>query len=264
MEKNNVLASMEKALDILLMFNPGQQELSATEISERLGLPLSTTYKYLKALRNKDFIAKDDSSKRFHLGWTIFSINSQVSADHGISDVAFTEMKELVTAVGETALLTVVSGDKSMCLERVESSRLVKISHERGSIRPLHAGASGKILLAYQEADFLSDYFNRKRLQDHYLNEDAICSQLEDIRRQGYAFSDSELDIDAVAVAAPVFNHTSRLVAGLTVAGPKDRTNMNKLGVWTEAVRAGAQRMSRRLGCPEDILIPNSHSHGAV
>lgn len=255
---------MEKALDILLMFNPHQQDLSALEISERLGLPLSTTYKYLKALRNKDFIDKDSRSKRFHLGWTVFQIVNQHSADLGLLDIALPELKTLVDEIGETAFLTVVSGDRSMCLEKVDSTRLVKISHERGSGRPLHLGASGKILLAYQEADFVSGYLERKQAEKRPAVPEDLSRQLDDIRARGYAFSDSELDSDAVAVAAPVFDDSGFLAAGLTVAGPKERMNENKLGTWITAVRDRARNMSRCLGCPETVLVPDSHTLGAV
>jgi DNA-binding IclR family transcriptional regulator len=257
------LASMEKALDILLLFNSDRQEMSATDISEAMGIPLSTTYKYLKALREKDFINKDNCSNHFHLGWTIFQIVNHHTDGRRISDIAYSEMRSLAANIGETILLTVISGQKALCLEKVDSSHLVKISHDRGSVRPLHSGASGKILLAFQASDFISAYCDR----DFSLSSDqesTIYQQLELIRRQGFAFSDSELDSGAVAVAAPVFNHTSRLVAGLTVAGPKDRMNKNKLGTWTQLVREKARIMSRSLGCPDNVLYPDSHALGAV
>lgn len=256
------MASMEKALDILLLFNSERQELSATDISESMGIPLSTTYKYLKVLRSKDFIAKDSCSSCFHLGWTIFQIVNCRNDGRRVADVAFSEMKSLAAEIGETVLLTVISDHKALCLEKVDSSRLVKISHERGSVRPLHTGASGKVLLAFQPSDFVSTYFDQHHLFSAE-NGVSIYQQLKQIRKQGYAFSDSELDAGAVAIAAPVFNHTSQLVAGLTVAGPKDRMN-HKLGAWTRMVREKAHVMSQRLGCPADVMIPNSHAPGAV
>lgn len=257
------MASMEKALDILLLFNSDRQEMSATDISEAMGIPLSTTYKYLKALREKDFINKDSCSNRFHLGWTIFQIVNFHTDGRRISDVAYSEMRSMATNVGETILLTVVAGQKALCLEKVDSSHLVKISHERGSVRPLHVGASGKILLAFQNPDFVSEYFDRDFVFSSG-QENIIFQQLELIRQQGYAFSDSELDSGAIAVAAPVFNHTSQLVAGLTVAGPKDRMSKNKLGTWTKLVREKARIVSRSLGCPDNVLYPDAHTLGAV
>jgi len=257
------MASMEKALDILLLFNSDRQELSATDISDAMGIPLSTTYKYLKALREKDFINKNSCSNKFHLGWTIFQIAIRHNDERRISDLAYCEMRSLAAAVGETILLTVLSDQKALCLEKVDSCRLVKISHDRGSVRPLHVGASGKILLAFQAPEFVSSYLGRDPLP-RIDQESRIDLQLQAIRQQGFAFSDSELDCGAIAIAAPVFNHTRQLVAGLTVAGPRDRMDNNKLGTWTQMVREKADILSRRLGCPDEVLSPNSHALGAV
>jgi len=53
MEKT--FSSLEKAIDILTYFYSENQEFSAQEISGRLSIPLSTTYKYLDVLLKNGF-----------------------------------------------------------------------------------------------------------------------------------------------------------------------------------------------------------------
>jgi DNA-binding IclR family transcriptional regulator len=75
--------------------------------------------------------------------------------------------------------------------------------------------------------------------------------ELELIRVQGFTQSDSEVDVGAAAVAAPIFDQKGETVAGLTVAGPSGRIlgeNRQKLiGMVTDS----AQRISFELGYVE-------------
>ncbi|MFH1122812.1 MAG: helix-turn-helix domain-containing protein, partial [Pseudomonadota bacterium] len=68
--------SLQKGLDILCCFDDDHEVLSALEISERLNIPLSTTYRYLTVLVEKGFLAKDSDSNKYTLGYVIFQIGS--------------------------------------------------------------------------------------------------------------------------------------------------------------------------------------------
>lgn len=257
------MATLENALDILFLFNDSRKMLSAADISADLQLPLSTTYKYLKVLQSRDFIMKDADNKKYSLGWTIFQIGNRKYSGIKLENLALTEMKALQADCLETILLTVLSGQQAHCVEKVASTRLIKIGHERGGHHPVHVGASGRILLAYQSSSFQTEYLSQATFVETNTTS-RLIEQLECIRRQGHAFSDSELDSGSVAVSAPIFNHAEQLVAGLTVAGLKDRLVETSLNLWTTMVKERARNISRILGCPDDFLKNSLHTSGAV
>jgi DNA-binding IclR family transcriptional regulator len=161
-------------------------------------------------------------------------------------------MKSLSSLSGETVLLTVISGWEAICIEKVETNRLIKLSLERGSSLPLHAGASSKILLAYQEDSFIDSMFEKTHLTkftDNTITDPIrLKKELKVIVKQGFAFSDQEVDLGARAIGAPIFDHKGKVVAGLTVAGPRERITNKNIPKLIRLVKEAAQKASYDLG----------------
>ncbi|SDO34232.1 IclR family transcriptional regulator [Desulforhopalus singaporensis] len=249
---SKTFVSVEKALDILTTFDFEHPEISAQEISDRLSIPLSSVYKYLEILSRKGFLSKSPDSKKYILGLTIFQMLNVCIVGKKLIDIALSEMELLREETGETIYLTVPKGWEVMCLEKVDSKRLIKLSINRGETKPIYAGADGKVVLAYQDQSFIEEFCEVVTFQKFTENTPVDCDQLleqiETIREHGFAYSDSELDEGAIAVAAPIFDHKKKLAAVLAIAGPKDRGSDAKVSRWAELVMEKSQKISRNLG----------------
>ncbi len=124
--------------------------------------------------------------------------------------------------------------------------------NEKGRSIPLNAGASQMILLAYQE-----DYFIDAMIEDIGLptfTDNTITSPeqlkrgLNSIKKQGFAFSDGEYESGAAAVSAPIFDHKGKVVAGISIVGPRERiTGENRLQL-IDLVQGSARKISGDLG----------------
>src|ERR1043165_1935252 len=70
--RSSVLAarpsSVEKAIDILLCFDAQHPQLRLTDISQRLGLHMSTTHRLLSLLKKKRLSPADAASQLYSLG----------------------------------------------------------------------------------------------------------------------------------------------------------------------------------------------------
>jgi DNA-binding IclR family transcriptional regulator len=244
--------SLEKAMDILLSFDLDHPKHSAQEISKRLSMRLSSTYRYLDVLVRKGFLAKDHASTKYRLGLTLFKLGNLAGAEIRVGDVALPYMKELSARSGESILLTVLSGHEAVCLERIEARKLIKLSLDRGASLPLHAGASSRVLLAYQEESFVDDMIAKRGLSK--LTENTITDpvklkmELEKTRILGYAFSNGEADPGARAVAAPIFDHKAKMIGGLTIPGPTERIKRQNILRLAEMVTSIALKTSNELG----------------
>ena len=79
-----------------------------------------------------------------------------------------------------------------------------------GSLTPLHATSSGKVLLAALAADERDTILKRTglpaRTPNTITNRAELEKQLLDISRQGYAIVQGEFEIGLTAVAVPIFN----------------------------------------------------------
>jgi DNA-binding IclR family transcriptional regulator len=240
MRKSNL--SLKKGLDILACFGFDEHSLSAQEIASKLGLPLSTTYRYMETLEEKGFLAKNSKDKHCKLGFMVFQIGNIVSLQIKLIDVALPHMKSLASISGETVLLMMVSGAKALCIESIEADRLIRLTLKRGASLPLHAGAPSKLLLAYQKESFIESFLKSTVLSKYTSNTttdpEILKRELNLIREQGFAFSSQEVDMGDCAIAAPILDESGNLIAGLAVAGPIERIEGNKerITLWVKEI----------------------------
>lgn len=244
--------SLEKAMDILCLFDAEHTELSAQEISHRMNMRPSSTYRYLDVMLRKGFLAKDITRTKYKLGLTIFKLGNLAGSGMRLVDVALPHMKKLADTSRESILLTVLSDHESICLEKIEAQQMIKLSMERGSSLPLHAAASSRILLAFQDDAFVDDWvakYGLAKLTENTITDLALLkAELQKTRDQGYTLSIGEADTGAAAVAAPIFDHRAKIAGGLTIAGPVERIKPQSVSKLAAMVISAALNISHDLG----------------
>jgi DNA-binding IclR family transcriptional regulator len=249
-------ATAERAIDVLLLFDEASAVLSASEVSRRLGMSRSTTYRYLQSLRSYDLLEEDEAGGGFRLGPRIFDLARVARQGLGLSEVALPVMRELSEQVDESILLTRRSGDQVVCVERIASSHPIRLSYERGHLLPIHAGASAKVLLAFAEPSELEAILSTAKFERFteatVTDATELRSQLDDIRRSGYALSDGEIDRGVRGVAAPIFGTDGRVAAGLSVASLALRVTDDQLPAVVAAVVRAASAVTERLAAISD------------
>jgi len=222
-----------KAVEILDLFLAKKTALGATEISESLSIPRSTTYKYLSTLKDHRFLDYDSETNKFFLGFKFFEFGALVQSQITIDKIALPMMTKLHQEVQETVILSALVNDKAYCLERVGNDTGIVFVMQRGSHLPLHCGASSLILLAYlddEEIDrFLKTAVLKKYTANTITDPELLRKRLAAIREAGFACSDQEVDIGGRAISAPIFNHLGKIYAGLGVVGPMQRMTDERL-----------------------------------
>ena len=241
----------DRTADVLTLFDEQRPVLSAAEVSRRLGMTRSTTYRYLQTLRSYGLVEEDEGRGGFRLGPRIYQLARVARQGLGLPEIALPVMREIREATGEVVLLTRRWGDTVVCVERVEGTHPVRLSYDRGQAHGVHAGASAKILLAYATPDEIDAVLQNVALTRYtektVVDPSAIRAELRTIQEQGYAVTDSEVDEGVRGVAAPVFRSDGRIAAGLSVAAPTFRLDDAALPTVLKAVREGAAAVTARL-----------------
>jgi DNA-binding IclR family transcriptional regulator len=238
-----------KVLDILLLFDETQPEMTTEAICEAIQTPRSTTYRYIRTLTDKGFLEKT-ARGAYHLGPTFLRYGSLIYGEQTLSHVALPIMNSIMKETNETVLLTRRFNRFSVCTERVEGQQAIRITFKRGHTQPLHAGASSKILLAFSNESVQDDYLSHPLEQfteNTIAQPEALKSHLRQIREQGYCTSDSEVDEGAKATAVPILNSRRQLVAGLSTAGPAFRMDDETIQHHLQLLLAGAAEIAGKL-----------------
>ncbi|AEJ38846.1 transcriptional regulator, IclR family protein [Sulfobacillus acidophilus TPY] len=245
------LQSVTAALKILRLFSVERTSLGITEVARHLNVAKSTAHRLMTSLMEEGFVYQDPKSRRYHLGLAVLGLGGIMTADSDLWMAAAPYLTELTMRTGEASHIAVQDGLYVVYLHKVESHHPVKILTHLGRRNPLYATGSGKLLLAYAEADLVDAVVEQgltaytvKTLTDPV----RLREQLQHIREQGYAVSRDELRDHVTSIAAPVFNHRRQVVAAVNIVAPSHRVPAHVVGERARAVVKTADRISKDLG----------------
>lgn len=245
------IAGLHKGLQILSCFGPRRESLSAREIAESLAVPPSTVYRYLDTLIEDGFLIKNRDTGAYRLGFMLLHLGNQVSQSVGFLEIIKPHLSDLSRSLDETVMLMVRSGERVVCVDMKETSKPIRLNMKIGTVIPLYAGASSKVLLAFQPEGFIRDYLKKATLRrvapNTIISKEKLRADLIKIRRQGFAVAEQEVSPGVFGVAAPVFEASGAIVASFVLAGPVERLGAREEEL-VPAVRESARAASRNLG----------------
>lgn len=242
-----MIKSIEKMFAILSLFTMERTSLSISEIQEELGYPKSTAFRILNTLEKGNFIEKNPDNHRYSLGFQFFRLGSIFQSQLDLRSVALPIMKRLVEETSETIELNIIDELSRVCIEKIDSPLDVRNFVRVGERKPLHLGASGKILLAYlssQEREKVIPQLENK----HDVQLTHLRAELKKIQEQGYSFTKGERVPGSFAIAAPIINVSGELVASITLAGPIQRLSAEKENKFIQLLTQSAKEISQHLG----------------
>jgi IclR family KDG regulon transcriptional repressor len=239
--------TFDRGLDLLLLFDEDTPVLGVPDVVERLALPRSTVYRFVRSLRAKGFL-ESTGRGQYRLGWRAVELGRLAAAPRSrLATTAFPVMQALAASTRETVVLTVPRGLRAVCLERVESPEALRLSFTTGVELPIERGASAKVLLAFLDEQVQATIVECLAQRQAGLDRAQLLDELAQIRAQGYAVTAEEIDRGARAVATPIHVDGRLMVAGLSVAGPLFRLDESRLPSLIAAVQAAAREIGARL-----------------
>jgi DNA-binding IclR family transcriptional regulator len=220
------VAAVDRAFAILSAFDVGSNSLPLAEIARRTGLYKSTILRLMSSLERAGFIRRLGDGQ-YAVGPEPLRLAQVYQTSFRLRDVIYPLLEALSDASGETSSFYVRENDSRVVLFRVEPKRAVRVSLHEGARFPLNAGASGKVLRAFGA---VSD------------------PSLAAIREQFWASSFGERDPETASVSVPVFNAAFELTGALTLSGPAERFNQEKVSTACGLLLDAAARATVALG----------------
>lgn len=246
---------VERTLDILECFSPTENELSLVRIAEISGLSISTVSRIMKSLENRHFVVRSTVTKKFalgprmaQLGSICFTVSNSILRERG-----YQHLVELKDRTQETASLFVRDDDCRVCIDRVNSNRILRRVINVGDRLPMSGGAPGRLLLS-----FLSDEEQKRILGDEY---EVIKPFLDTIRANDYAVSNGEREEGLSAIAAPIRNVNNVVVGCVSLSGPSVRFLNHSLSHKIDSVQECARQISYDMGYNEDWKSDQTRIH---
>jgi DNA-binding IclR family transcriptional regulator len=245
----NSVRSVDRAVSLLLALGDVDSDIGVTEIARSLGLHKSTASRLLSTLEKRGLVDQDLQSGRYRLGVAMISLGGHAEKMLDLQTIAWPEIRGLARLVKATTTLGSLEGDSVLTIAWADGSGM---AHRRTARNlPLHATAPGKVLLSNRperEVIRLSKVGFTSYTAHTIVRLDVLLEELARVRRRGFAtaFGENEPDINAVAV--PVFDYHSSVVAALEVRASGNLIQPSRVPELIEAVRNAAAAITARIG----------------
>jgi DNA-binding IclR family transcriptional regulator len=225
------------------------------EVSQRQGLPKTTTHNLLNTLLFAGFVEKTDDG-RYALGTAIISLTQSVRVNVEVRDQAAPLLRRLADACRESAYLCIADGDRGLYIYAVESPDRLRARTAVGDRTCLHCTSVGKAILSGMsraEVDVLIDRAGLRRFTERTITDrDALHRELDKTRARGYAVDRAEHEVGIYCVGAPILDRSGGVIAACSVSGHDAEIIEGKLDEFVARVVYTAQEISRRLGYVPD------------
>jgi DNA-binding IclR family transcriptional regulator len=246
------LQTLDRGLDILMRMVHHKEPLGVGELSTASGYNKSTTFRILRTLQKNGFVSQLFDGKYEVRVETFQMIMNSLSNRINLQRIARGELEKLACEVNETVTLSGILNREVQCLDKVDSTASVHVTHLLGRLSPMHVGASGKAILAYLEPEEQENYLTADNLRpitnDTIADRELLLKDLEWTRQHGYSKSQGELDRGVSAVAAPVFNQFGRVIGSITIMGFSQDFTKESSDLFGNAVKRTAAVVSEYLG----------------
>lgn len=243
---------VDRVVDILEAFTRLGPELGVSDISRALGLKKATTHRLLASLRRRGIVAQDASTRRYRLGMKLWELGQMATTQVDWLERVRPYLQQLTDRVGETTHLAVLHDGQVLYVDKVESTRSLRMPSQVGRRLPAHCTGVGKALIAFLPEEVVRSIGARRGLPAFTRNTITDAKLLEIdlamIRERGYSVDNEEIEEGLVCIGAPVRDHTSHVVAAVSIAGPSSRVRPETIEGHAKSVVEIAEGMSAALG----------------
>jgi IclR family KDG regulon transcriptional repressor len=247
--------SLEKGLQLMLLFASGGGPSTLGEISRGSGMPKATTLRFLTAFARNGFLRRDEAGK-YSLGLRLIELGHLAAEQFDLRTVALPYMAALRDELDEAVQIAVIDGLEAVYVEKVECRQPVRLFTRAGRRAPLNAGACPRLLLAYADPALVEAVLQNpgglKRFTDATPTvPDQLRQLLAQTRKDGFSLSYGEMEPGSASLAVPIRDYSGKVIATLSVAGPETRFSPERIPAIRAAALRAAQAISTILGATD-------------
>ena len=244
------IPNLRNACRILDCLAEAEQPLSNAELADRLGIPRSTTLRILYTLEAQQYIRKE--GKRIVLGSALIHLGIKAQTRLSIREIAGPILRKLTEHTQETSHLAILTTNKALILEVCDSPHPLSAHSRQGTSADLHCSATGKSLLAFMEegkrTPLLDDIEYNIRTSNTLRDKEALATELETIRKQGFSVDEQEYHKGIRCIAAPVFDARGVAVYAIGITASTSRFTKAKINPYADYVIRLAGELTFAIG----------------
>lgn len=223
--------SLERGLLVIRTFSEEAREQTLADVARASGLNRASARRFLLTLEKLGYVGTD--GKKFWLRPRVLDLGYAYLSSLRLWDIAQPHMQSLVASVHESSSAAVLDGDDIVYVMRVPTKRIMTVNLTVGTRLPAYPTSMGRVLLANLPPDQLDAYLDRTELQPltarTVTDKIELRTTLDQVRRQGWALVDQELEEGVRSVALPLHGGDGTVIAAINLSGHAGRISIETL-----------------------------------
>jgi DNA-binding IclR family transcriptional regulator len=245
------MSSVDKALQILLLLAREPGPLGVREIGRRLGMSAPTVHRLLTTLGMYDLVQHVNGRSEYRLGWACLGLGRAVLNGTEFARAAQDIARALRDGTEETVTGQVHVGGEQVVVVEAEGLHELRRRVGVGRRIPLHAGASGRAILAFLPSEEVERYLAQPLAKigpNTITDPTELRARLAEVHRLGYATSFEESVTGVGAASVPIFGDDGRVAGSLSVSGPETRIGLDLEQRIVPLLMDAGEALSKALG----------------
>ena len=243
--------SVDRALAILeILGRDGSSGVG--EVAEELDIHKSTASRLLSSLLARGMVQQNTNRGKYELGFGILKLASSIPGRLSLVGEARPVIEALAEEYKETVNLAVLREEYAVNVDQAMGPSTLATYDWLGSLTPLHATSSGKVLLAALGADERGRILKTAKLPQRTAKtirtRPALEKELLQVVKNGFAQAREEFEMGINSVAVPVRNHLGAVVGAISISGPAFRFDPEKEPGLIEGLKQAGLQVSASLG----------------
>lgn len=230
-DRPEFVQSLARGLAVIRAFSAAQRELTLSDVARTTGLSRAAARRFLLTLETLGYIGSN--GRLFHLRPPVLDLGYAYLSSLSLTDIAQDHLQGLSAHLEESCSASVLDDGDIVHIARAASNRIMAVRIDLGWRIPAYATAMGRVLLAGLDPEQLDDYF--ARYERPPLNPNTATAEkdlrrvLAEVRDNGYAIVDEELEQGIRSVAVPVHDRAGLVIAAVNASAHTSRVTVTQL-----------------------------------
>jgi DNA-binding IclR family transcriptional regulator len=214
--------SARRIIEILFSFSETSPKRSVRELSALLDIPAPSVHRYTAQLRQLGLVT-EAAKGVYQLTPRVMVLGRAAAAANTLLDAARPHLAALSAELDETVLLVQLTERGPVCVDRYESTRVLRTSFQPGQFLPPLSGASAKVLLGSLHPKERNSYIQSVGAKEDALNwREEWDDELNLAGERGWSTSNEEVNEGVWAASAAVADQQS-VIGAISVSCPMFR-----------------------------------------
>ena len=244
---DSYVQSFARGLSVIRAFNAQHPAQTLTEIAQASGLTRAGARRILLTLVGLGYVQAD--GRLFRLTPKILDLGFAYLTSMPFWNLAEPIMETLSQQVHESCSISVLDGTEIVYVLRVPTRKIMTINLSIGSRLPAYCTSMGRVLLSALDEATLDATLDASPIAAHtprtITDKDELKKVIAQVRSQGWAVVDQELEGGLISLSAPIRNRRGQIIAAMNISGNAQRNSAKQMvKAFLEPLQKAAQSVS--------------------